>query len=311
MNSYLIEGLDFTAIKLKENELLKKESFNDSTISIYDLEETMLENALEDLDTYSFLSTKKTIIIKHIEILKYDDEKEHIDHLLKYIDNPSKDNLLIIEAEKLNNTTKLTKELKKRCKYIEIDINSKAFIKQELKDYKASQQVINLIDEYCQNDITKIHNECDKLKNYALEKQEITEDDIKELVIKKQGDQQELVFSFIRSIAEKNIKRALKEYQELINMNIEPIGIIGLLESQLRILLQVKILENKNMTNKEIGNMLQEKEFRIKKTKELIGLYTKQELQELLIKLSDIDLKIKTTDTDPNTEIYLFITNLK
>ena len=298
MNSYLIEGLDFTAIKLKENELLKKESFNDSTISIYDLEETMLENALEDLDTYSFLSTKKTIIIKHIEILKYDDEKEHIDHLLKYIDNPSKDNLLIIEAEKLNNTTKLTKELKKRCKYIEIDINSKAFIKQELKDYKASQQVINLIDEYCQNDITKIHNECDKLKNYALEKQEITEDDIKELVIKKQGDQQELVFSFIRSIAEKN-------------MNIEAIGIIGLLESQLRILLQVKILENKNMTNKEIGNMLQEKEFRIKKTKELIGLYTKQELQELLIKLSDIDLKIKTTDTDPNTEIYLFITNLK
>ena len=239
------------------------------------------------------------------------DEKEHIDHLLKYIDNPSKDNLLIIEAEKLNNTTKLTKELKKRCKYIEIDINSKAFIKQELKDYKASQQVINLIDEYCQNDITKIHNECDKLKNYALEKQEITEDDIKELVIKKQGDQQELVFSFIRSIAEKNIKRALKEYQELINMNIEAIGIIGLLESQLRILLQVKILENKNMTNKEIGNMLQEKEFRIKKTKELIGLYTKQELQELLIKLSDIDLKIKTTDTDPNTEIYLFITNLK
>ena len=53
---------------------------------------------------------------------------------------------------------------------------------------------------------------------------------------------------------------------EWASENIEPIGIIGLLESQLRILLQVKILENKNMTNKEIGNMLQEKEFRIKNT---------------------------------------------
>ena len=27
-------------------------------------------------------------------------------------------------------------------------------------------------------------------------------------------------------------------------------------------------------------------------------------------KLSEIDLKIKTTDTDPNTEIELFIVNL-
>ena len=47
-----------------------------------------------------------------------------------------------------------------------------------------------------------------------------------------------------------------------------------------------------------------------KKTMELIGLYSKEEVLNLMKKLAEIDLKIKTTDTDPNTEIELFIINI-
>ena len=36
-------------------------------------EEVEIENALEDLDTYGFLSSKKVIIIQNIESIKYDD----------------------------------------------------------------------------------------------------------------------------------------------------------------------------------------------------------------------------------------------
>jgi len=310
MNSYLIESNDYEAIEIKIKEIKTKEKFDDIDNSIYDLEETTLDNAIEDLDTYGFLSNKKVIIIKHIEIIKYDQEKKYIDHLLKYIDNPNPNNLLIIVAEKLNNSTKIAKELKKICKYIEIEINSKAFIKNKLKDYKISQQAINLLNEYCLDDITKIENECEKLKNYSFDTKEITEKDIQELVTKKLGDSQELVFKLTRSIAEKDKKNALKEYLELLTYNVEPLGIIGLLESQLRIILQIKLLEDRNMTNKEIASMLQEKEFRVKKTKELVALYSMKEIKELIIKLSNIDLKIKTTETDPNTEIELFIINL-
>ena len=60
----------------------------------------------------------------------------------------------------------------------------------------------------------------------------------------------------------------------------------------------------------EIAKKLGEKEFRVKKTMELIGLYTKEEVLNLMKKLAEIDLKIKTTDTNPNTEIELFIINM-
>ena len=310
MNSYLIEGIDYVAIEREVNKIIEKEKFTSSSLSIYDMEDVLLENALEDLDTYNFLSDKKIVIIKNIDAIKYDDFKKDFDHLFKYIDNPSNDNLLIIEAKKLNGTYKTTKELKKKCKYVEIEINSKSFIKKELCDYKISQPAINLLDDYCKGDFTKILSECNKLKNYKYNEKEITENDIKELVVEKLGDAQELTFSFSRSIGMRDKPEALNKYRELLEYNIDALSVLGLLGSQLRIIYQVKLLDEKGFRISDIANTLGEKEFRVKKTMELIGLYTNKELFKLMQKLADIDLKIKTSDVDPNTEIELFIINL-
>ena len=130
------------------------------------------------------------------------------------------------------------------------------------------------------------------------------------MVNKKLGDPQDLTFAFSRSIAEKNKSKALKEYKELLSYNVDALGILGLLGSQLRIIYQVKLLDQRGMRVSEIAKTLGEKEFRIKKTMELIGLYSKEEVLNLMKKLAEIDLKIKTTDTDPNTEIELFIINI-
>ena len=311
MNSYLIESIDSLSLERERNNIIKKEKFEDASISVYDLEESLLENALEDLDTYGFLSNKKIIIIKNIESIKYDDFKDDMDHLLKYIDNPNSDNLLIIEAKKLNNTTKISKELKKKCKFITPEVNSKAFIKNEFKGYDIDQAAINLLDEYSLSDITKIKQECDKLKQYKYDDKKITCADIKELVSKKLGDSKDLTFAFSRNLALKDKKSALEKYRELLSYNIEPLSIIGLLGSQIRIIYQVKILEDRHMSDREIASMLGEKsDYRITKTRELTKYYSEKELLELFQKLSDIDYQIKTTDVDANSLIELFIINL-
>ena len=54
--------------------------------------------------------------------------------------------------------------------------------------------------------MTKIYNECEKLKNYKMEDKTITKEDITELVMKKLGDSKDLVFSFTRSLAERDRK---------------------------------------------------------------------------------------------------------
>ena len=311
MNNYLLETNDFTALKTEIDKIIKKEKFTDALTSTYDAKELQLENALEDLDTYGFLSDKKVIIINNIDGINQEDEEKNLKHLYKYLENPNPDNLLIITASKLNNTLKVTKELKKKMKYSSVEINPENFIKNELKDYTLESGVIKLLVEYCKNDITKIENECKKLKTFNFETKKISKSDIEELVIEKLGDETELTFSFSRSLAEKNKKEALRKYKELLDYQIEPIAIVGLLASQIRIIYQVKTLSNQNLSPYDIAKMLGEKsDYRVKKTKELIRYYSEQELLDLMKTLSDMDIQMKTTDIDPNSLIELFILNI-
>ena len=310
MNNYFLEGSDLAGRSIEIEKIISKEGFSLATTSIYDLENKDLSDVLEDLDTYGLFSEKKVIIVRNIDLFKIDDNKDKYDHFIRYLNNYDKDKLLIIEADKLNSNTKLSKDLKKLCSYKEIEINTKSLIKEYLKGYSVNQNTINLIDEYCLGDIVKIQTECDKLKLYKLDEKIIDEKDVLDLVEKKLGDSKDLVFSFTRSLAEKDKKCALKKYLELLDYNIQPLSIIGLLANQMRIIYQVKILSDKGLSNIDMAKMLNEKEFRIKKTRELIGYYTENDCLDMINKLSDIDLKIKTTDTDSNREIELFIMNL-
>ena len=311
MNNYLIESTDSLSLENEASKLIKDNKFTKASVYKYDLEETELENALEDLDTYGLFTQEKVIILKNIESLKYDDYKSEFEHLFRYLDNPNPDNLLIIEVSKLNGTSKIGKILKEKCTYNKVELNTKSYIKQLLKDYEVDPNTINLLDNYCLGDISKIYNECQKLKDYKYEEKVITEDDVKELVTKKLGDSKDLTFSFSRSIALRDKKGALKRYKELLSYNFEPISIIGLLSSQIRIIYQVKLLEKERLSDREIANILEEKsDYRITKTRELTKLYSEDSLLHLLQELSDIDFKMKTTDLDANALLEQFIINI-
>ena len=311
MNNYLIESTDSLSLENEASKLIKDNKFTKASVYKYDLEETELENALEDLDTYGLFTQEKVIILKNIESLKYDDYKSEFEHLFRYLDNPNPDNLLIIEVSKLSGTSKIGKILKEKCTYNKVELNAKSYIKQLLKDYEVDPNTINLLDNYCLGDISKIYNECQKLKDYKYEEKVITEEDIKELVTKKLGDSKDLTFSFSRSIALRDKKGALKRYKELLSYNFEPISIIGLLSSQIRIIYQVKLLEKERLSDREIANILEEKsDYRITKTRELTKLYSEDSLLHLLQELSDIDFKMKTTDLDANALLEQFIINI-
>lgn len=309
-NNYLIECTDFLTIQIEINKIIKENKFEAASQNYYDIQEVPLENALEDLDTYGFLTSKKVVVITNFDCLDLSNEKD-LERLVKYVKNPNPDNILVITTKKfVMKENKYLKDLKKNLEIISISVDPISYIKNELKGYKVDKEVISLINEYCLEDITKIHNECNKLKIFKIEDKIISKEDVKELIIKKLGDATELTFSFTRALAEKDKKEALRLYQEILNYNVEPLSLIGLLASQFRIMYQVKVLDRKRMSNMEIAKMLNTKEFRIMKTKELTRYYTEKEILSLIIRLSEIDLKIKTTNSDPNLLLQLLIINI-
>lgn len=308
MNNYLIEGSDYISVNNKISEIIKKNGFSDASISKYDLSEGLLDDALEDLNTYGLFSDKKIVIINNFD--KMDPLFNKPEELLKYVENSSSLNLLFVVSDKCDDRKKIIKDLKKKMKFIKISTDPVVFTKSCLEGYKVENGVINLLVNNTLGDVTRLYNECNKLKTYKINDKYISKDDVEELSFKRLGDSTETTFQFSRALAEKDKKSALKLYQELLNYKIEPLSIIGLLASQFRIMYQVKNLEEKNMRNDEIASSLKEKPYRITKTRELTRYYSKREILDLMIKLEDIDLKIKTTSVDANTLVQLFILNI-
>ncbi len=308
MNNYLIEGSDYISINNKISEIIKKNDFSDASISKYDLSEGLLDDALEDLNTYGLFSDKKIVIINNFD--KMDPLLNNIEELLKYVENSSSLNLLFVVSDKYDDRKKIIKDLKKKMEFIKISTDPVEFTKSCLEGYKIENGVINLLVNNTLGDVTRLYNECNKLKTYKINDKYISKEDVEELSFKKLGDSTEITFQFSRALAEKDKKSALILYQELLNYKIEPLSIIGLLASQFRIMYQVKSLEEKNMRNDEIASILKEKPYRITKTRELTRYYSKKEILDLMIKVEDIDLKIKTTSVDANTLVQLFILNI-
>lgn len=310
MNNYLLEASDHLLIQKEIENIIKKEGYNDQYQATYDLEETELANAIEDLDTYSFLSDKKVIIIKNIlSSLATDSSKEH---LLKYIENYNPSNLLIMTADKLDAKT-FSKKLKssKNVTYKKLEVNEEEYIKDKLKDYKISKVDLIYLLDLCKNDITKIDSECDKLMIYKINDKEITKDDITNLVVKKLGDSNEILYSLVNAIMSKNKKLSLKIYQELKEYQIDSNSIIGLMTSQMKLISQIKVLKEDNLSNVEIQQKLNLKSiYQVKKLSEYIYNYTFKEIGDFYKKLADTDYKIKTGRIDSNDAIELLIINL-
>lgn len=306
-NNFLLESEDYLLIDLKIKEKIGELGFLNVEVNRYDLEEDSLGCVLEDLDTYGLFSSKKIIVVNNIELLNNDEKDKDVKHFFDYLKNPVSDNLVFLTAKKLNNTKKVVKELKKLVTVLTLSMDINSYIKKELEGYQLESGVIKEISSRTLDDIGRIHEECEKLKMVNYPAKRISVNDVNQLVIKKLGDPRDLTFDFVRSLASKNKEKALKQYIELQDYAIDALSLIGLLASQFLIMYQVKLLEKETNLNQKIADILGEKPYRIQKTRELTSAFTLKELGEVLRYLSDMDLKIKTSDVDGNFLVELFI----
>ena len=314
-NNYYIENKDNKLIDNKIKDLVNEKELSNIEPTIYDIETVSLDNALEDLDTYSFLTDKKIIIIRGLDKvvksnLDYNFDKS-IDHLLHYLDNPMDNNILIIRVNNPDKRSKFYSKIKDKCTIIDTDININKEVENLLKDYELERGLIPYLIDYCDNNYTKIINECNKLKEYKYDDHKITIKDIDDTVLKDYNDSGTLIFDFLRAIGEKDIKQALDTYYELSKYDYKDIVIISQIDNQTRLLYQIKSLEEDNLSDEEIAKRLNQKSsYRIKKLKELTRLYTFKDLRQILIDLYVIDLKSKTTDINTSNLIKDFIINM-
>ena len=309
MNNYLIKSNAISLIDKKIDELIKEEGFDSSSVTTYDLEEDSITSLIEDADTISFLTPNKVIIGKNLSNNNLDEKNLKI--LSKYLDNPNSDVLLILVTTNIDARKKTVKEVINKLSLVNISTDTKTLVKDILKGYDVEYRVINLLEEYYSEDLERLISETKKLALAFINTKKITYKDALELLVKPLNKQDTLAFDLVREIALKDKKKAVNIYNELLSYNIESYALFGLLESQYRLLYQVKVLNKRNISYNDMASILEVHPFRVKKTLELVRYYTLKEIRKLLKNLSDIDFKIKSGVYENNIIIDLLILNIK
>ena len=97
---------------------------------------------------------------------------------------------------------------------------------------------------------------------------------------------------------------------QLQQLNLETFSIVGLLESQYRLLYQVLVLQKQHYRYDTMAKTLNVHPYRVRKTLEIAPLYKLEEVAAFLKKLETLDENIKMGKVDSSMGLDLFILNL-
>ena len=312
---YLLYGTQNYLIDEKIKEIIKENKIDKYNIEQFDLENNSIREIIDSSNTLSLFADKKILIIDNSFIFtgstKKIDEKDIL-LLDNYLDNINDNTIIIFKVnnEKLDSRKKIVTKIKKVAKIIEfnklLDINSK--IKELFEPYKIDNNVIKYFIDRVGTDMELISKEIEKIKTYKDQDKNINENDITNLTNKNINTD---IFYLLDNILNNNKEKAIESYNEMIKIGEEPIKILVMLANQFRLIYQVKELSKKGYREYDIMDILDQKQFTIKKAVERISKYKNTELLKYINDLAELDINIKSGLIDKNIGLELFILNIK
>lgn len=308
--NYLLYGKDEFLIDLEVKKI--KSDFEDINISKYDLDENTIKEIIDDANTISLFDDKKLIIVDNSYVFSRTTKKQdNIDLLEEYLNNPNTSVTIIFKSniEKIDSVKKIVKSIKNKgvIKEYNSETNLVNTVRKLFDDYKISNEVIEVLIKRVGKNLNILYNEILKLKLYKIDEREISKED----VINLSSEYIDIdVFRFVEDIINKNKTASIKTYKEMLKLNEEPIKIIAILASKIRLMYQANILTSKGYNEIEISNILDQKKYPVHLAIVAGYKYKPNVLLSYLEKLADLDIGIKTGNIDKNLGLELFILGL-
>lgn len=304
-NLYLITGEDLFE---REKELNKiKESFGEliKGINYVAIDKDTMYLLGSEVTTYPFGYNKKLIIVNLISKMANSDETTSNkndwfnEELAQDILNSLDVNVVVFVGD-VQARTKLYKFINQNGKIIECN---KIKTKKDLAPWivslaRQNGKIISLENanymlQICGTDKLMLSNEIQKLVDYTGEKEEIKKEDIEEVGVR---TLETIIFDLTDSVGNRNISVSLRYLDELL-IQKEPLQkILIMIARHFKSLLITKICIRKNQSVSEELNI--KFPFIVNKYKEQCRKFKEEELENILINLSNLDSDSKVGKID-------------
>ena len=250
-------------------------------------------------ETMPFFAERRVLVFENTGFFKNAAGAELADYLKEL---PETAYFLFVEDE-VDKRGKMYKAVKSKGRAVELPFQDENTLKRWVVGQigRENKKITEADVVYFLNkvgiDMENITKELEKLFCYALERDVITRADIDAVCVTQISNH---IFDMVNAVAEKQQKKALDLYYELLTLKEPPMRILFLLTRQYRGLYQVKQLAQKGYGRKEIAEKAGLHPFAVGKFMEQAKRFQLKELRAILEDSVDIEQRVKTgllTDT--------------
>lgn len=169
---------------------------------------------------------------------------------------------------------------------------------------KITQRDMELLLTKTGTDMGNLRMELEKLICYTEGRDVVTAEDIEEICTTQTTNR---IFDMVRAVTEKNQKRALDLYYDLLTLKEPPMRILFLLAKQYRQLLQVKQFVEAGLAQQEMASKLGVPSFAVRNIASCARAYTISELEQAVKDFVDAEESVKTGRLEDKLSVELLI----
>ena len=317
-NLYLVLGTEqFLQQQVRES-FIKRLAIeeNDLNFAQFDLSEIPVSDLLGEVESSPFFGDHRLVFAENPFFLTGEKPKNapenDLDALIRYLENPLETTILVfwLNHEKMDERKKITKRLKKSAVVIDVQPMKENEVRRYLQQtitndgLTFSRDAFDLFFFLTDASLSKAMKELEKIRLFANQGQTITREIVESLVPR---SLEQNVFDLTSKVLEGKAQEALLLYEELRVQGEETIKINAILISQIRLLLQVRILQNVGYQQGAIGETIKIHPYRIKLAMQQARKFEVGQLVKLYDELIENDYKIKTGQMDKELIFQLFV----
>ncbi|WP_162297849.1 DNA polymerase III subunit delta [Halalkalibacillus sediminis] len=317
---YLLYGEESYFIQqvIGQIEDLLKKKYEDFDKNTYDMESTVVQEAIHDAETFPMFTEHKLTIINRASFLTGQAKKEELDHqvevLQDFVEHPVEFSTTVIIApyEKLDQRKKIVKVLKNKCTTIDCsppkvqDMQSMITYLAKDKGLDLSGSVIELLLERVGEHLDALDHELEKLALY-FENDHVTYEGAEELI---SVHAETSSFTLMDAIVELQLGKALQILKELKKQNEEPIALLALLTSQIRLLLLCKLLKEKGYQQQQMAKQIKSHPYAIKMALKRERRLSESVLKEMIHSAIKVDEFMKSGKMDKWLALEMFVRDM-
>lgn len=291
-NIYLLYGEE-GYLKKQYRDKLKEAICGDDTMNYayFEGKGIQVQEVISMAETMPFFAEQRLVVVENSGFFKNANEK-----MVEYIEHVPETTILVFVEEETDKRGKLFKKVKELGYVSEMAEQTPATLGKWIvgllgaEGKKITREALDYFLAASGTDMNHIHAELQKLMSYAMDREEITIEDINEVCSTQTVSK---IFDMIDAMGNKNRTQTLKLYYDMIEVKEPPMRILYMLARQFNIMLQVKELKRNGVDSKEIAGKLALAPFVVNKAVRQVERFKTREIKQALAQCVKVEEDVK------------------